>query len=470
MAVLFIIIPFILIIIINLPWRSYVERIAFVIAALYCIVQITGILAFPDSFWNQALPWRKILEFHIPVVDLLSRVMFLCTGLIALISMFVTMQYNSDKKQQFYQLNLILLALIGMNGVIIARSLFTTYVFIEVVSVSSYILISANRKAEALGSAFKYLLLSVIASVLLLAATAIFLLAAKSTDLQDISNLLASEHPYKWLFNIAYLLFAAGLLIKSGVFPFHWWLPGAYTNSPPGVSVLLAGIVTKSCGVYSLFRLFNDVPFFPETFRWIIFTLGLLSIVAGALLALREQDMKRMLAYSSISQIGYIIIAAVSGNLIALIGAGLHIFNHTICKSQLFINAAVIEDSTGTRQLDKLSGIGRMLPVTGSTSLVAMLSLAGVPPLLGFWSKLFIIIGLWQAGYFIPAVIAILASLLTLAYFLVTQKKLFFNLPDAKHNAIKEKGFTVLAITVILAIIAIAGGIAFPFILKIFFA
>ena len=142
---------------------------------------------------------------------------------------------------------------------------------------------------------------------------------------------------------------------------------------------------------------------------------GAVAAVGGAFLALGQTDMKRMLAYSSISQMGYIVMALGGEPALAVVAAGLHFFNHTVSKAQLFANAAAVETQLGTRDMDRMGGIAARMPVTGATSAVATLSIAGLPPLAGFWSKLLIVIALWNAGQRVFAVIAILTSLVTLA-------------------------------------------------------
>jgi multicomponent Na+:H+ antiporter subunit D len=172
-----------------------------------------------------------------------------------------------------------------------------------------------------------------------------------------------------------------------------------------------------------------------------------------------------MLAYSSISQVGYIIIGAACATPLGLLGAFLHFFNHATFKSLLFVNSAAVEMQTGTRNLDKLQGLASKMKITGGTSAVGFLSTAGIPPLSGFWSKVIIIVALWQVGYYSYAVIALLASILTLAYFLILQRKVFFGKPSADTENIKEANIGISFSALLLATIIIAVGIGFPFVL-----
>jgi multicomponent Na+:H+ antiporter subunit D len=250
--------------------------------------------------------------------------------------------------------------------------------------------------------------------------------------------------------------------------PFHGWLPDAYASAPSAVSVLLAGIVTKTVGVYTLIRVVNSVFGANEALKWVLMAVGAFSIVLGALGAMGQKDFKRMLAYSSISQVGYIILGFGCGTALGFAGAVFHLFNHAIFKSLLFVNAAAVEKQAGTRDMDKLSGLAAGMPLTGTTSIIASLSAAGVPPLAGFWSKLIIIIALWTSGHYGYAAIAVLVSLITLTYLLSMQRRVFFGLPTSGMARVTEAPLAITLASVLLAALIVAVGLFFPYFLSIF--
>jgi multicomponent Na+:H+ antiporter subunit D len=200
----------------------------------------------------------------------------------------------------------------------------------------------------------------------------------------------------------------------------------------------------------------------------VLLVVGLLSILVGAVVALAQKDFKRMLAYSSISQVGYIILGVGAGSALGFAGAVFHIFNHAVFKSLLFVNSAAVEQQTGTRDMDQLGGISAKMPITGFTSVLAMLSTAGIPPLSGFWSKLLIILAVWKAGHEGYAAAAILASLLTLAYFLSMQRRVFFGKPSAACNDLKEAGAFAVLPALMLAAITVGLGLAAPWLFDTF--
>ena len=170
-----------------------------------------------------------------------------------------------------------------------------------------------------------------------------------------------------------------------------------------------------------------------------------------------------MLEYASISQMGYIVMALGGQPGLALVAAAVHFFNHTVSKAQLFTNAAAVEDRLGTRDMDRMGGIASRMPVTGGTSAVATLSIAGLPPLAGFWSKLLIVVALWKSDHQTFAIIAVLASLLTLGYFLLMQQKAFFGKPASEVVGITEAKGGYLVPAIFLALISVLAGVLFPF-------
>jgi multicomponent Na+:H+ antiporter subunit D len=197
------------------------------------------------------------------------------------------------------------------------------------------------------------------------------------------------------------------------------------------VSALLSGVFIKAIGVYVLARLvFNVLGPSAEilaVLRW----LGVLSMVVGGLLALRQQDIKRLLAYSSIGQVGYVVVALGLGTPLGLAGALFHLVNHAVCKALLFLDAGAVERAAGTRDLRELGGLGAVIPVASRTSLVASLSISGVPPFGGFWSKLLIVVACIEAGHLGLAVAAVLFSVVTLGYQLRLQRDCFDGPPSA---------------------------------------
>lgn len=467
MQALFIIIPLLAVLVLNLPFKQAFRKIAFYAAIIVTLLQMAMSLTSGIMLWNNI---TEIFKFNFMAqlsVDFFTLVVLFTIGLIAFVSLIVCRA--SVKKDPFNFINLILLAVMGMNGVVMTRDIFTLYVFLEITAVASFILIAMDKGIEAFEGALKYLILSAVATIFILMAIALIFFSVQSLNFSDISSYLKrlkGSFPPNLI--AAVILFITGLSIKAGVVPFHGRLPDAYMSATAPVSVFLAGIVTKVAGVYTIMRLagevFNNIPFVNT----VLMAFGTLSIVIGALAAIGQKDFKRILAYSSISQIGYIILATGIGTPLAFAGALLHFFNHASFKSLLFVNSTAVELQTGTREIDKLGGLAGRMPITGGTSIVAFFSTMGMPPLAGFWSKLIIILAAWSGGYYIYSVIALLASILTLGYFLILQRKVFFGKLAAGLENIKEANFGLSFPAILLAAITIILGLAFPFIIYYF--
>ena len=470
MITLFIAVPLVIVLILNLLPKKAADGLSF-----WCgmaLTVISGVCAFvtPQSCWVYGCdPVNRILNWEIVPSDLLT-VMLISIALVVFSAFWVGQYLFSDKNRQFIFNNLLLLCMVGMNGVVLSRDIFTLYVFLEIVAASSFILIALEKTKDGLEGAFKYILLSAIATVLILSSMAMLFMSCGSLDYRTISECLASGNlgVSTMRFNLyAICLLCVGLLIKGGAVPFHAWLPDAYSSAPTAVSVLLGGIVTKVAGIFTLIQLTRNV-FALQVPSFLLMAIGTLSIAVGAFAALGQKNFKRMLAYSSISQIGYIIIGLGAANAIGVAGAILHLFNHSVFKTLLFVNAAAVEKQSGTVDMDKLGGLSKKMPVTGFTSVLAFLSTAGVPPLSGFWSKLLIVLGVWQAGYQKVAIAAILLSLVTLGYFLSMQRRVFFGKLAAGLEEIREADFRALIPAILLAIITLGIGLVFPWLLGTF--
>lgn len=463
MPAFFLLIPLAGVILQNLFSRKHGEKAAPWITGTVCLMLMAMALTPALPLWATIsdavqLPFGSTLE-----VDFMGGIVLFTIALVALLAIIV-----NGRQDRLNFANLVMVSVMGMSGTVMVRDLFSLYIFLELTGVASFIMISMRKEKDGFEGAFKYLVLSAVATILMLTAIALVFLTVGKLDFASIAQFLSTNVGTMALaMKAAVVLLASGFAIKAGLVPFHGWVPGAYSAAPPAVSVLLAGIVTKAGGVYVILRLMKDV-FGDSGLGMPFMVLGTVSIVAGALAAIGQKDMKKMLAWSSISQVGYIILGAGLGTDLALFGALLHFFNHAVFKSLLFVNTAAVEAQTGTRNMDELGGLANNMKITGGTSVVGFLSTAGVPPLSGFWSKLFIIVALWQAGYVAYAAVALLASVITLGYFLILQRKVFFGKIREGLEEIREGGIQYKLPALILAGITVAVGIALPFLLNWF--
>ncbi|MDD4899377.1 MAG: proton-conducting transporter membrane subunit [Candidatus Omnitrophica bacterium] len=418
-------------------------------------VAAQGVLTYNISGW--APPIGIAL-----VMDGLSAFMLLTVNLVAFLAMIYAISYMRRYTEKWKFHALFLMMLTGMNGVILSGDLFNLYIFIEVASISGYALVAFGTQAEDLEAAFKYAIMGALASIFVLLGIALLYSHTSTLNMADIALSLAAK-PRGILINFISVLFLAGFGLKAAIVPFHAWLPDAHSSAPSPVSAVLSGVFIKTLGVYALARVFFNIIGISAQLFYVLMILGILSMAIGAFLAVAQNDIKRMFAYSSISQVGYIIFALGIASPLAIFGALLHLFNHAVLKSLLFLNAGTIEYATDTRSLKGLGGLNDKLPVASVSSLVASMSISGIPPLGGFWSKLIIIIAAVQAGYFNFALVAVLVSVVTLVYYLKFYNTVFLGSLNAAIAEVKAVPFTMKFSLVALAIISlIAGGVLLP--------
>lgn len=393
-------------------------------------------------------------------VDGFSLFMLMTVSLLTLaVGLFsITYMEHYGAKANYYAL--LLMMLTGMNGLVLVTDIFGVYLFLEVAAVASYALVAYGLEHDELEAAFKYLMLSVIASAAVLLSIAVIFGMTGSTGFAAVAESLRSLNAGA-VVGFCSALFIMGFGLKAALVPFHAWLPDAHPSAPAPISAMLSGLLIKVSGVYAMTRIFFNVFGLTPALSQILMYVGAVSIVVAALLALGQKDMKRMLAYSSISQVGYVVLGIGIGTPLGVAGGLFHLLNHALAKGLLFLNSGSVQQATGTRDLDEMGGLAKRMPLTAGTSIVGALSIAGVPPLGGFWSKLLIIIALVQSREWILVVVAVLASVLTLWYYLIMQRKAFFGKLDEKWKAVKEAPFWMSLSTALLALIVIGVGIFF---------
>ena len=466
MLSLFLLVPLATVLLLNLPFFTVPRKLVLGICCLLSLAQAVVAPALPGLL--AAFPGDPIaaLLHGTFAVDAVSIVVLLSIGIIAFMALLIAETALKEEKDFPIFANLLLVSLVGMNGMVLVTDLFTLYIFLEITSLSSFILIGFKKTEESLEGAFKYLLLSAVASIMILTAIALLMLLAGGTSFAAVRTAF-DANASSGLARVCLGLLAAGFCVKSGLIPFHGWVPDAYSSAPSPTSVLLAGIVTKTGGMYVLIRLVISVFGFRWPLQPILIGVGLLSMIPGAFAALGQRDMKRLLAWSSISQMGYIILGLACGSPLGLAGALFHLFNHAVFKSLLFTNAAAVEEKTGTRDIRLLGGLAEQMPVTGTTSVIGLLSASGVPPFAGFWSKLLIIIALWQSGWQPVAVAAVLTSIVTLGYLLSLQRSVFFGKRRDESALVTEAGPGITVPSVLLAVLAVTAGLFLPYLLSL---
>ena len=440
-------------------WGRVADVLAVAMAAALVILSLAA-LGLSDTVYTMGA-WKPPIGINL-VLDGASRLMLLVITVITLAVVLYCPPYMDrfTSKHRFYALFFLMVA--GMNGVVLTGDMFNLFVFLEIASIASYALVAFGCERDELEASFRYLVLGTLASYMLLLGVVLLYAKLGTVNMAHLSTKiaeaggLAPRQPLTALFAFATVLFICGLGLKAALVPFHAWLPDAHPSAPTPISAMLSGLLIKAIGVYALIRVLFSVIGMTPILSDVLMTLGALSMVIGVLLAVGQWDFKRLLAYHSISQIGYVVLGIGLATPLGVAAGLFHLLNHAVFKSLLFLNAGAVEYRTGTRQLDEMGGLNKRMPVTGATSFVASMSIAGVPPFNGFFSKLLIIIACFQAGRWGFAVAAVVVSILTLASFMKVQKYAFFGRLGQKWQAVREAPGPMVASMVLLAVLCLA--------------
>ncbi|MDD5423028.1 MAG: proton-conducting transporter membrane subunit, partial [Candidatus Omnitrophica bacterium] len=364
-----------------------------VLAALGLVIASFGCASYTASYKILVYKvggWAP--PFGIPIViDNLSAFLLVTVNIAAFFIAVYSTSYVKKFTDTWKFFALFSLMLAGINGVLIAGDIFNLYVFLEIAALAGYFLVAFGTGAGEIEAAFKYAVMGAVASSFILLGIAFLYIHTATLNMAGMADIIAANEPSKVLAFVS-VLFLMGFGLKAALVPFHSWLPYAHSSAPAPVSAMLSGVSIKVLGIYALARIFFNVFGMTPAVLSILIALAVTSMVIGSLLAFGQTDIKRLFAYSSISQIGYIALGLGVATPLSILGALFHLFNHSIFKSLLFLNSGAIEEIAGTRDLTRMSGIIAKAPVTGYTNLVGALSICGVPPLGGFWSKLIIIL------------------------------------------------------------------------------
>ncbi|MFQ5901881.1 MAG: complex I subunit 5 family protein, partial [Thermodesulfobacteriota bacterium] len=318
-----------------------------------------------------------------------------------------------------------LLSLTGMLGVVFTKNLFSLYIFFELLSVASYVMVIHEETPEAKAAGQTYIFMGIGGGLILLFSIIATYAVTGTGDLSQIGAGLAGHPAMPFIF-LGYVL---GFGVKAGIFPVHIWLPTAHPVAPSPGSALLSGVMIKA-GAYGIIRTVVSIigieAITGKPVLTLLLAIAFINIFCGSALAIKQTEIKKMLAYSSIAQIGYVILGIALLTPLGIVGSVVHIFNHAIIKGTLFLCAGAFIHQTGLRNLEDLKGIGKRMPLTTLCFTLAGLSMIGFPPFNGFISKWYLAIGSlevskagsYQAGVGTIALgILLLSSFMNLVYY-----------------------------------------------------
>ncbi len=389
------------------------------------------------------------------MLDPLNRLLLIVVQILVFVASWYSIGYMEQYTAKSRYFSFVFLMLAGMNGIVITADFFNLYVYMEIATIASYALVAYGGKAHELEASFKYLVLGSISSLFILLGIALIYSQTAALNMMLVAQRLDVTNPITWLI---ITVFAAGFGLKSALFPFHSWLPDAHSSAPAPVSAILSGVLIKVVGIYVLLRFFFNIIGIEQAPLTLIAWLGALSSLVGVLLAMGQHDFKRLLACHSVSQVGYIFIGIGLGTPLGLIGALLHIVNHSAFKSLLFLSAGSVEHATGERNFHSMGGLAKVMPWTNAASFIGFTSIGGVPPLNGFWSKLILIIACVASGQWILGLIIVVVAIMTLTLFPKIQKYVFLGDLPSKFQKVKESPWSMIFPMLILCFFCITLG------------
>ena len=355
--------------------------------------------------------------------------------------------------------------LAGASGVFLSTNLLSLLVFWEMVTAVFFLYLNSNKTKAASEAARKTYVILGFADAFFLFGIGYIWVTLGTLDIGLINIYTASGVLPK----IAFFSFVVAALAKAGAIPFHTWIPAISEETPVSVMAFIPGSMDKLLGIYLLamtvLKFFDVEP----VLSFVVMLIGALTIIVGVLMALVQHNLKRLLSYHAVSQVGYMVLGIASGNPIGILGGLFHMLNNAVYKGGLFLCAGAIEKETGTTELEDLGGLYRKMPLLMISNLILALAISGVPPLSGFASKWMVYQGVLGAGQPVFLILAIFGSALTLASFLKVIYSVYFGGASKVYDRARKPSLLMTAPISVLAALCLFFGILAGFIVSLFF-
>ena len=434
-----------------LRWRAWSWGFALIVswacfgmsALLLQRVLQAGTVVYYIGNWEP--PWG--IEYRIDAVN--AFVVFLVALIGSVVLLYaprsVEAELPSARANLFY--TAFLLCITGLMGMAITGDVFNLFVFLEISSLSSYALIALGRDRRALTAAYNYLIMGTVGATFYVIGVGLLYMVTGTLNMMDLAVRLEPVLMTRTVL-AAFAFLTVGISLKLALFPLHLWLPNAYAYAPSVVTAFLAATATK-VAIYVFLRFFYGifgVHYAFELLRldMVLVPLGLAGIIIASLVAVYQTNIKRMLAYSSIAQVGYMMVGVGLVSVTGLTATLVHLFNHAVMKGSLFLAMGCIVLRVGACDLEDLRGIGKRMPVTMAAFVAGGLSLIGVPLTVGFISKWYLVLAALERGWWPVAVLILLGSLIAVAYIWRVVEVAYFYEPTGKTAEATEAPLSML--------------------------
>lgn len=440
---------------------SVALAVSLVMPAISAVLLAQVLTGGPISYAIGGWPPPIGIEYRI---DVLNGFILLLISLIGAIIMpyakrSVDQEIAADRQPWFYAI--FMLCLCGLLGIAITGDAFNAFVFLEVSSLSTYALISMGKDRRALLAAYQYLIMGTIGATFYVIGVGLLYSMTGTLNLADMaSRLVPIENSRAVLAALAFL--TVGISLKLALFPLHVWLPNAYAYAPSMATAFLAATATKAA-VYLLLRYFFTVFGASVIFKdlpvsEIFLLLSLAAMFGASIVAVFQENVKRMLAYSSVAQIGYITLGIAIANKTGLTGGIVHLFNHAVMKGALFLAMGAVFYRINSVKIDDLAGLGKRMPVTMGALVIAGLSIIGVPGTAGFVSKWYLGLGAFEQGWWWLVFLLVASSLISVVYIGRIVEVVWFRPVSNAAKRAKEPPLSMLLPTLLLAAMTVYFG------------
>ena len=405
------------------------------------------------------------IEYRLDILN--SFILVIISGISSIVTLYlkksVNFEIESEKIYLFYTGYLLMFS--GLLGMTITGDAFNVFVFIEISSLSSYAMIAMGKDRRAVSAAFTYLVMGTVGATFFLIGVGLMYSMTGTLNMADLAERLPKVYDTKAIL-VSFAFISIGILLKLALFPLHLWLPNAYTYAPSVVSAFLSATATK-VAIYILIRFGysvfgSDFVFSKYPTAEILASLSIIAIVVCSIVAIFQTNIKRLLAFSSLAQVGYIVLGISFNNINGLTAAIVHIFNHALSKGALFLAMGCVAIVIGSVKIKDINGLGKKMPFTAFAIVISGLSLIGVPLTAGFISKWYLVLGAIDKGWWPLAIILLLTSLLALVYVWRVVEVMYFR-SDPNSPEVKEAPLSMVIPLYILVAMTIYFGIETSF-------
>lgn len=396
-------------------WRKTItQRIISILGSVVVFLLSLGLFG---RVWNEGIMTVNAAGWDAPfgivfVADVFSSTMVLLTAIAGLAVSIFSAAGIAKARMQYGYFPILHILLLGLNGAFLTGDIFNLYVFFEVIIISSFVLMTLGGRKAQIEGGVKYMAMNILASTIFLTGIAILYGVTGTLNMADLSLKVATAAD-RDLIDITAVFFLIGFGIKSAVFPLYFWLPSSYHTPPSAVAAVFGGLLTK-VGIYAMFRVFTLI-FIPDDFIKIVLVgIAAFTVLTGCFGALIKRNMRRIFSYLIVCHIGFMVGGLGLFNEVAITGALFYLFHDIMVKTNLFLITGVIRQLRGTMNMDKLGGLYAEYPKLSLLMAIVLFSLAGIPPLSGFWPKIYLFEGSFIENNYVFVATLVIGSFITL--------------------------------------------------------